>query len=87
MMSVPRWSSQQATLEVAIGVFGRNGNPFGKPNAKDDLVPLGYNEDTLTLAWTRHTPPRTERVNDRGWQFPESCPQKQSWKPGTLKSS
>ena len=34
-------------LEIAVGVFGRNGNPFGKPNAKDDLVPLGYNEDTL----------------------------------------
>lgn len=34
-------------LEIAIGVFGRNGNPFGKPNAKDDLVPLGYDEDTL----------------------------------------
>ena len=34
-------------LEIAVGVFGRNGNPFGKPNAKDDLVPLGYDEDTL----------------------------------------
>ena len=34
-------------LEIAVGVFGRNGNPFGKPNAKDDLLPLGYNEDTL----------------------------------------
>ena len=34
-------------LEIAIGVFGRNGNPFGKPNAKDDLLPLGYDEDTL----------------------------------------
>ena len=34
-------------LEIAVGIFGRNGNPFGKPNAKDDLVPLGYDEDTL----------------------------------------
>ena len=34
-------------LEFAVGIFGRNGNPFGAPNAKDDLVPLGYDEDTL----------------------------------------
>ena len=30
-------------LAIAVGVFGRNGNPFGKPNAKDDLLPLGDN--------------------------------------------
>ena len=34
-------------LEIAVGVFGRNGNPFGPTNAKDDLIPLGYDEGTL----------------------------------------
>ena len=58
-------------LEIAVGVFGRNGNPFGKPNAKDDLVPLGYNEDTLLSLGLDTLHPRTERAYDRGWQFSE----------------
>lgn len=34
-----------AGLDVGIGVFGRNSNPFGRPNAYDDLEGLGYNRN------------------------------------------
>lgn len=32
-------------LDVGIGVFGRNTNPFGAPNALDDLEGIGYNRN------------------------------------------
>ena len=34
-------------MEVAIGIFGRNGNPFAIPTAKDILVGEGFDGDTL----------------------------------------
>lgn len=34
-------------LNVSVGIFGRNGNPFAKPSALGTLAPLGYNEDEL----------------------------------------
>lgn len=35
-------------LDFDIGVGGRNSNPWGEPNALDELLPKGYNEDELT---------------------------------------
>ncbi len=32
-------------LDVGIGVFGRNANPFGRPNLYDDAEALGYNRN------------------------------------------
>lgn len=32
-------------LAVGIGVFGRNSNPFGRPNLYDDAEALGYNRN------------------------------------------
>lgn len=34
-------------LDFDIGVGGRNSNPWGEPNALDELLPKGYNEDEL----------------------------------------
>lgn len=34
-------------LDVDMGVGGRNSNPWGEPNALDELLPKGYNEDEL----------------------------------------
>lgn len=34
-------------LEVSVGFFGRNGNPFAKPSALATLVPLGFSETEL----------------------------------------
>ena len=32
-------------LDLGVGVFGRNSNPFGAPNALDDLEGIGYNRN------------------------------------------
>ena len=47
-------------LDFDIGVGGRNSHPWGEPNALDELLPKGYNEDELKALGldTVHPAPR-----------------------------
>ena len=47
-------------LDIGIGVFGRNSNPFGAPNALDDLEGIGYNRNDFDgLGLENISPPPT----------------------------
>ena len=49
-------------LSFDVGVGGKSSNPWGAPNALDDLVPKGYNEDELDALGLRNVHPSKKGI-------------------------